>query len=206
MNKIFTYCIIINAILSSCIVEGNSPWINWNNYAYNHGQAADSFQIPSPPNPPGYTVDRISDSLLWSASRKNQYGYTFSALNNQCTVYCGPRSYLIFDSNSNFVCVRDTNNQYYGSLSNNGTSYHPYCIPDVDESSGCNGMGLDLRNLQVGKCNSSTWTNTYAVNLDSNYTCCYNNNNNPSLSANGVLTDETNSTIDGSLVDLRSVE
>lgn len=113
----------------------STAWQNWNNAPY--------YNISSFPTPLaggfGYTVSRYNPgNAVFAADRKTQYQWQVYSNNGVlvCNIYCGPKSYLTMDPNNpgNVVCKRDMSSNYWGGLTNGGTSYNQYCIPNSDKS------------------------------------------------------------------------
>jgi hypothetical protein len=173
-QRLSLYLIVgILGILGACNCI-STPWISWNEaISANNGVPVNTFTIPNAPHlwKRNFGVDQINSNYT---NRSNQYLNYYAVKNiGNCLVYCGPRSFLIVDSNGLYICQRDTTSNYWGGISNvYGDSYSQYCIPNVPNanSAACGYTNISS-NLQAS-CNSGNIPSPY---LNVYYSCCYEN-------------------------------
>jgi hypothetical protein len=116
LHKMGLYLMVLG-ILSLCNCQ-STPWIDWNEaISSNGGSPVNTFTIPNTPYhwKRNHGPDEINSNYT---NRGNQYlnYYVVKDIGN-CLVYCGPRSFLITDSNGLLICKRDTTSSYWGGIS-----------------------------------------------------------------------------------------
>jgi hypothetical protein len=101
--------------LSNC----TNAWDTWNINIQNKVSVSPAFSIPALPSGWSRNYNPNNSNHLSSTpytTRKYQYLNYYNYTGGQCLLYCGPRSFLIQDSDGLLICQRDNTSSYWGGI------------------------------------------------------------------------------------------